>query len=96
MSFIHVITTRFNVPTSVWTVTRGGAKPLSEEWLKDRFEIFQKYCLPSFKNQSNKNFIWLVFFDANTPKKYMHEIEKIEKAKKVKKLVFIIYIFKVF
>lgn len=79
MSFIHVITTRFNVPTSVWTVTRGGAKPLSEEWLKDRFEIFQKYCLPSFKNQSNKNFIWLVFFDANTPKKYMHEIEKIEK-----------------
>ena len=78
MSFIHVITTRFNVPTSVWTVTRGGAKPLSEEWLKDRFEIFQKYCLPSFKNQSNKNFLWLVFFDINTPEKYKREIEKIQ------------------
>lgn len=79
MNFIHVITTRFNVPTSVWTVTRGGAKPLSEEWLKDRFEIFQKYCLPSFKNQSNKNFSWLVFFDVNTPENYKLEIEKIQK-----------------
>lgn len=79
MNFIHVITTRFNVPTSVWTETRDGTKPLSEEWLKDRFEIFQKYCLPSFKNQSNKNFIWLVFFDENTPEKYKQEIENIQK-----------------
>lgn len=79
MNFIHVITTRFNVPTSVWTVTRGGAKPLSDEWLKDRFEIFQKYCLPSFQNQSNKNFVWLVFFDVNTPENYKLEIEKIQK-----------------
>lgn len=78
MSYIHVITTRFNVPTSAWTVTRGGAKPLSEDWLKDRFDIFQKYCLPSFKNQSNKNFIWLVFFDVNTPQNYKREIEKIQ------------------
>lgn len=75
----HIITTRFNVPTSIWTVTREGAKPLSEEWLKDRFEIFQKYCLPSFKNQSNKNFMWLVFFDVNTPEKYRSEIEKMQK-----------------
>lgn len=79
MNFIHVITTRFNVPTSVWTVTRGGRKPLSEDWLEDRFKIFLRYCLPSFKNQSNKNFIWLVFFDINTPEKYRHEIEKIQK-----------------
>ncbi|KIA89928.1 glycosyltransferase [Kaistella jeonii] len=79
MNFIHLITTRFNVPTSVWTVTRDGAKPLSEEWMKDRFQIFRKYCLPSFKNQSNKNFIWLVFFDVNTPIEYQKEIEKIQK-----------------
>ena len=79
MNFIHIITTRFNVPTSVWTKTRGGSKPLSEEWLKDRFEIFQKYCLPSFENQSNKNFIWLVFFDVNTPRKYKLQIEKTQK-----------------
>lgn len=75
----HIITTRFNVPTSIWTITREGKKPLSEDWLKDRFEIFQKYCLPSFKNQSNKNFIWLVFFDVNTPQKYKSEIEIIQK-----------------
>lgn len=78
-NFIHVITTRFNVPTKVWTVTRDGQKPLSDAWLKDRFEIFRKYCLPSFKNQSNQNFIWLVFFDTQTPQIYLNEIEEIQK-----------------
>lgn len=77
--FIHVITTRFNVPTKIWTKTREGNKPLSEEWLKDRFEIFQKYCLPSFINQSNQNFIWLVFFDKETPQEYKIIINKIKK-----------------
>lgn len=78
-NFIHVITTRFNVPTKVWTVTRDGQKPLSDAWLKDRFEIFRKYCLPSFKNQENQNFIWLVFFDTQTPQNYLDEIEGIQK-----------------
>lgn len=74
--FVHVVTTRFNVPTEVWSVTRDGSKPLSEEWLRDRFEIFRKFCLPSFQNQSNKNFIWLLFFDVNTPIEYQKKIEE--------------------
>lgn len=78
MNFVHIITTRFNVPTKSWTVTRTGEKPLSEEWMIDRFEIFRKYCLPSFQNQSNKNFVWLVFFDINTSKKFLPEIQKIQ------------------
>lgn len=78
MNFIHIITTRFNVPTKIWTVTREGTKPLSDEWMNDRFEIFRKYCLLSFQNQSNKNFTWLVFFDVNTPEIYLSEIEKIK------------------
>lgn len=78
MNFIHVITTRFNVPTSIWTETRDGKKPLSEEWLKDRFEIFKKYCLPSFITQSTQNFYWFVFFDENTPEIYLQEIKNIQ------------------
>lgn len=79
INFIHIITTRFNVPTKIWTKTREGDKPLSEDWLKDRFEIFQKYCLPSFKNQSNENFIWLVFFDKEIPQEYKIIIDQIKK-----------------
>lgn len=77
--FIHIISTRFNVPTEVWTKTRDGKKPLSEEWLKHRFHIFQQYTLPSFINQTNKKFVWLVFFDENTPKEYKDIIASIQK-----------------
>lgn len=76
--FIHVIITRFNVPTESWKVTREGGIPLSEEWLSDRFSIFQKYCLPSFKNQKNQNFIWLVFFDIHTSEKHRKTISEIQ------------------
>ncbi len=78
-NFKHIISTRFNVPTEIWTTTREGKKPLSDEWLEDRFEIFRKYCLPSFKNQSQKNFVWLVFFDILTPQKYLGLIDDIQK-----------------
>lgn len=78
-TFKHIISTRFNVPTEIWTTTREGKKPLSDEWLEDRFGIFLNYCLPSFKNQSQKNFVWLVFFDIHTPKKYVGIISDIEK-----------------
>ncbi|WP_419869065.1 glycosyltransferase [Chryseobacterium sp. CT-SW4] len=75
--FIHIITTRFNVPTQGWDITREGSKPLTDEWLADRFELFQTYTLPSFKNQTNKNFIWLVFFDINTSEHYKEIINRI-------------------
>lgn len=78
-TFIHIITTRFNVPTHSWNITRDGAAPLSEEWHKHRFEIFQKFTLPSFKNQNNQNFVWLIFFDINTDPKYKKIISTIQK-----------------
>lgn len=77
-NFKHIIITRFNVPTEIWTKTRDGKKPLSDEWLEDRFRIFCNYCLPSFKNQNEKNFVWLVFFDRHTPTDYLNLIRKIQ------------------
>lgn len=68
--FTHFISTRFNVPTEVWNKTRAGQKPLSDEWMEDRFGIFMKYCLPSFENQKNRDFVWLVYFDVDTAPKY--------------------------
>ena len=38
------------------------------------FKLFETYCLPSVKNQSNQNFAWLVFFDIDTPKHYLNKI----------------------
>lgn len=77
-AFIHIITTRFNVPTENWAETRSGYTPLTEEWHEHRFELFQKYTFPSFKNQKNKNFVWLVFFDVNTKPKYLQIISNLQ------------------
>lgn len=48
------------------------------EWLENRFILFEKYCFPSIKNQSNKNFIWLVLFSQETPNKYKEKIRSYE------------------
>jgi len=77
--FIHIITTRFNVPTANWDITRDGETPLTEKWHEHRFEHFQKYTMRSFINQSNQDFEWFVFFDINTKQKYKKIIENIER-----------------
>ncbi len=76
--FIHIITTRFNVPTENWEQTRAGFTPLTDEWHTHRFELFQKYTFPSFKNQTNKNFVWMVFFDVKTDEKYLKIIHQLQ------------------
>ncbi|UFK98852.1 glycosyltransferase [Kaistella faecalis] len=78
LQFIHIITTRFNVPTENWSQTRSGYAPLTDEWHEHRFDLFQKYTFPSFKNQKNKNFVWLVFFDVNTKTKYRQIINHLQ------------------
>ena len=78
-NYIHLITTRFNVPTKNWFETREGKTPLTDEWHEHRFRLFLNFTLPSFKNQSNQNFKWLVFFDVNTQDKYKQIIAEIQK-----------------
>jgi hypothetical protein len=87
--FVHVIMTRFNVPTKGWDETRSGFKPLTEEWLDDRFKLFRKYVLPSYKDQTNQNYIWLTFFDVKTSEKFRNIIKEIEAEYPVFKAVFV-------
>ncbi|REC48977.1 glycosyltransferase [Chryseobacterium pennipullorum] len=87
--FVHVIMTRFNVPTRGWNETRSGFKPLTEEWLDDRFRLFRTYVLPSYKNQTNQNFVWLPFFDVNTSDKFRKIIKEIEEEYPTFKPVFV-------
>ncbi|MAE91105.1 MAG: hypothetical protein CMI67_16225 [Pelagibaca sp.] len=62
----HIIFTRFNVKSG------GKERQLREqrEWLKGRYELFDRYCFPAVKGQSDSNFQWLVFFDIDTPDEY--------------------------
>lgn len=73
----HFLITRFNLKNPEWLDQNKEYYVLSDNWLKDRFDIFETYCLPSVKNQSNQNFIWLVFFDVDTPKHFLSKIHEI-------------------
>ncbi len=75
----HFIATRFNLKAPDWKTTKSGNLVLTNEWLDQRFHIFENYCLPSVKNQSNLNFKWCIFFDSDTPEKYKQRIISISK-----------------
>lgn len=67
-TFRHVILTRFNIrwderPT-------GPSLGTNPEWLRDRFELFERYCVPSMLNQTRSSFFWLLFFDHETPPEF--------------------------
>lgn len=71
----HFILTRFNLKVEDWKTSKDNQPVLTEEWLKNRLEIFQNYCFPSVVNQRNQNFHWVVYFDSETPTPYRKVIE---------------------
>lgn len=64
-----IILTRFNI-LSGSNFTLG----LDYDWLSNRFELFDSFCYPSVRNQTNQNFKWLVFFDSATPQLFRKKI----------------------
>jgi hypothetical protein len=71
----HVILTRFNLATP------GRESRIRNQpgWLEDRFELFERYCLPSVAAQTRHEFTWLIFFDAETPDAFKRRIAGCQK-----------------
>ncbi len=67
-SFNHFILTRFNL--KMWTDVE-----LDEAWYQHRFSLFEQFCWPSVKAQTNQSFTWLLFFDQSTPQAFLPYIE---------------------
>jgi hypothetical protein len=62
-SLNHVLLTRFNLPSpGVESLIRA-----KEGWLRQRVDLFEKYCLPSVAAQTNRNFVWIIYFDPASP-----------------------------
>lgn len=80
INYQHFLITRFNLKQDSW-VNDKHSTPLfgaSDNWLKKRFELFEDFCLPSVKSQSNKNFKWLVYFSTDTSDTYKEKIRSIQ------------------
>ncbi|MGO9080043.1 MAG: glycosyltransferase [Streptosporangiaceae bacterium] len=59
----HILLTRFNLPSQ-------GHESLvraQENWLRNRVELFERYCLPSVLAQTCRRFSWIIYFDPQSP-----------------------------
>lgn len=65
-SFHHVIMTPFNCKRTRNPADRKFDTLLQPNWLEHRFQLFERFCLPSVIHQTSQNFFWWIYFDKNT------------------------------
>ena len=68
----HFILTRFNL--RLWNKDKSGAPVRSMRWLDHRFELFERYCMPSICGQTCQDFEWIVLYDSKPPSQYKDKI----------------------
>ncbi len=76
-AFAHFVITRFNAH-GVWpqnNLSPPAPKRLTADYLNERFALFERFCLPALTQQSERDFFWLVLFDAETPAAFKSKIE---------------------
>lgn len=72
----HVLLTRFNLPSiGVEEVIRAR-----EGWLRQRVELFDRYCLPSVVNQQGERPQWLVYLDPQSPQWLLERVRAHQEA----------------
>lgn len=79
----HFVITRFNIRANYGCTLRNPdnnpmKRILDEDYLNERFHIFEKYTLPSMKSQTNQNFTWLILFHQNTPNIFKKRIQELK------------------
>ena len=87
--FKHFLITRFNLRKSDWKTNKNNKAILTEEWHRNRFQLFTDYCFPSVASQTNKEFNWIVFFDTSTPDEYKKVITALQNELSIFKPIFI-------
>ena len=72
MKYQHFIVTRFN--------QRAGrdAPLVSDDWMEDRFELFERVCLPSVEAQTNQGFRLVLCCDGRTRPEHKRILEGYE------------------
>jgi len=61
----HFIITRFNLRGM--EDNASSAKMIDEGYLAQRLELFERFCLPTIRSQTEQDFKWLVLFADETP-----------------------------
>lgn len=70
----HFVITYFNL--HLWDNDKHNNPTRTPEWLESRFEIFERYCLPSFAGQTCSDFTWLCCLGDDTPQRFRDKMEE--------------------
>jgi hypothetical protein len=75
MDFTHFIITRYNVRLEGWGWDHdlSGGATLDHSWLRHRYNLFMKYCVPSVIVQTSSGFQWLIYISPDTPLDYVQK-----------------------
>jgi hypothetical protein len=66
-AFTHYLITRFNVPVADWSADKDGVATRDEAWMAHRLGVFADFCVPTVRQQSVRDFTWIICLDAATP-----------------------------
>ena len=72
----HYILTRFNL--RLWPHNKVGEETQTEEWLRRRVELFERYTLPSVVAQTCQDFVWIILIDWDSPQWFLDKIKQWE------------------
>ena len=75
----HFVLTKFNLKKKEWGKDKSGDTTLGDEWMKERWQLFENYCLPSMRAQTCTNYTWLLLLDAHTAPVYKQRLEQLRK-----------------
>jgi hypothetical protein len=75
MRLQHFLITRFNLRLQGVARDKRGGQVLTRDWLEERLEIFEHYCLPSVLNQTEQRFVWLLLLDEATDREVVKRVE---------------------
>ncbi len=67
----HFIITRFNLRS----LDPSSARMIDQAYLAQRLELFERFCLPTVRSQTEQDFKWLVLFADDTPASVKARIE---------------------
>jgi hypothetical protein len=65
--FTHYLITRFNVPVSDWSADKAGTATRDEAWMTHRLRLFADFCVPTVRQQTTREFTWIICLDTATP-----------------------------
>jgi hypothetical protein len=71
----HFVITRFNLRAAYSIADREGQPVLGPDWMRERIDLFERYCLPSMAHQTTRNFTWLLLLDEETGPEFTARLE---------------------